>query len=287
MSNPGKDIDFSITGNLPQPTTSGLSPRLQDEFWTLSGFLDICSAAQPMLKDAKYKTEAENKVFHRFSYQNWSLGAVVGVGCFAGLNGISYLYRRRAAIFPVNGLRTPSRAPSQSFSPSARNKQKSSSSIAAIEGRAYPPIHPTTTNPFQQVSPATSPIKNDPQLSVGDDIMTQLEMMVFGAISIFITTSIANFSWDQERFFLDVSTLPLQPGRSSFCHVICPQVISYEDSLPKRLPNGSNLDDIKLAPEVYQLDYMFRLVHNCRSREALQEKSQSEEPVEIPEHTMS
>jgi len=207
-------------------------------------------------KSNKLLTEKEVAVFNRYTYHNWSAGITAGLLTFGILNGVSYLRMRRRTGYK---LPPPPR-------PSYKDLDRG--------GKAK------KTKPILQQEEAEP-------MAVSDDTMSQLQFMVYGAISLFIMTFTASRKADQPRFFRDLSTLPLQPGKSILCNQMCPESIQKLQSLQistEPLPKGNRAADLLKDPETEELERLVQLVHNCRQRmqyEADHRSSDEEGPINV------
>ena len=203
-------------------------------------------------------TKTERSVFNRYSYHNWSAGITAGLLTFGVLNGITYLRTRRRTNFK---LPPPPRPSYKDLDGGSKAKK---------------------TKPILQQQEAPS----EP-MAVSDDTMSQLQFMVYGAISLFVMTFTAANKADQPRYFRDLSTLPLQPGRSVLCQQMCPEIIQKMKVLRQSrepLPKGNVAADLLKDPETEELERLVQLVHNCRQRmqyEADHKTLDEEGPIDV------
>jgi hypothetical protein len=63
------------------------------------------------------------------------------------------------------------------------------------------------------------------KLSLGQGVMLQLQFMCTGAMALVVMTFTANLTADQPKFYRELAALPLQAGKSPYCHAMCPDVV--------------------------------------------------------------
>jgi hypothetical protein len=161
----------------------------------------------------------------------------------------------------------------------------------------------TRTMIAQEKSFVEHPSSSSPSNAAPDDAMTQVQFIIVGALSLVLGSAVAAAFADQTLFFRRLSTVPLLPGKSFYCHRMCPDVIlqkqqllannSWESLLrsaaqqkqqsqPQNDGNtnmqpssGSSISyfsseypiaDLINDPETEELESMMHLIHNCERR---------------------
>jgi hypothetical protein len=112
----------------------------------------------------------------------------------------------------------------------------------------------------------TAPIK---QRSLTDEIVTEVQMITFGAIAAVTTVVTASLSSDYRRLFRELAVVPLQPGKSYLCAHMCPQLIQQAKSLT---PEQKKVWD---DPETEELESIRKMVYNCEQRMLFEQDQRS------------
>jgi hypothetical protein len=132
-----------------------------------------------------------------------------------------------------------------------------------------------------------------------DDIMPQIQIMVFGGMAIVATILTSWATIDKKQYYHELAKLPLAPGKSYLCHAACPEVVEKyysNQSMTSRMtttttstttsaaaardgtkrPDGGGADQAQVAtidaatilkdPMTEEAEAMARLVVNCQQR---------------------
>lgn len=172
-------------------------------------------------KAASGLTKAEEPVFRKHTYYNWTYGMVAGVGITALLVGVS---RWRG-----------------------RSKWRLPSATISEDAILQKTVTPNTT-------------RTRKQRSLTDEIVTEVQMITFGAIATVTTVVTASLCSDYRRLFRELAVLPLLPGKSYLCAHMCPQLIQQAE----RLSPEQQL--IWNDPETEELENVRKMVWNCEQR---------------------
>jgi hypothetical protein len=133
-----------------------------------------------------------------------------------------------------------------------------------------------------------------------NDAIVTVQLYVTAALSLFVSVMTWQYYFDWDQLHEDVSKLPLQSGTSTYCHVVCPELIQRQQQLTQNnlyipitttvatgtstspmqtnndTPNTKDAAMVKIVqlstqelwndPVSENLQRMVQLVHNCQQR---------------------
>lgn len=223
--------------------------RRKEEFTLGKLFVDTVMATGRNI-DSKQQskatglTKAEEPIFRKHTYYSWGYGMMAGVSVVAVLLGATR-WRSRSKL----------RLPSSTLSEDAVLTRKTNT--------------PTTIITKQR--------------SLTDEIVTEVQMITFGAIATVTTVVTASIFSDYRRLFRELAALPLQPGKSYLCAHMCPLLTQQAAHLT---PEQQILWD---DPETEELENIRKMVLNCEQRILFEQKQRArlnlneEHVVDVPE----
>jgi hypothetical protein len=244
-----------------------------------------------VLKDL---TEKERAIFNRPSYYGWTEGSIAGGLTFVVLFGGFRLAAMRSGRTSAHMNRQPQQV-RKNYSdldlPNAKSRRGNGNK--GDSRRSDGSTSQQRQQQHQQQQQNQEPPKED--MSVGEDVMMQLQFMCTGAMALAVMSFTANMFADLPKFYRELSALPLQAGPSPLCHVLCPDLIeqmermrsnqvlsSDNDRRLRRQSNGLENSDKNAAevsfepsellqdPNTEELESMVRMVQNCQQRASLE-----------------
>jgi hypothetical protein len=306
-------------------------PRRNAEMKIVWKFLDtVLSHGQQMLTAKRYErltnegsasgghgatvlkdlTEKERAIFNRPSYYGWTEGSIAGGLTFVVLFGGLRLAAMRSGRTAAHMNRQPQQV-RKTYSdldlPNAKSRRGNGN-----KGDSRRSDGSTSQQRQQQQQQQNQePPKED--MSVGEDVMLQLQFMCTGAMALAVMSFTANMFADLPKFYRELSALPLQAGPSHMCHAMCPdliqqmermrsnQIVSSDinDKRSRLQSNGLENSDKNAAevvsfeasellqdPNTEELESMVRMVLNCQQRAALEQALRHAQGIEDPNQVM-
>lgn len=174
-------------------------------------------------------TAAEKKILHVGNYRNHTLGLIAGGLTMAGLFGIAR-FRSSGSLrsIPVGRLKAD-----------------------AVRTRTYRNIDGPSSK-----GTATDSSSIQPGNVESADVVGTLQNMVFGAVSLIVTIVATNATFDRNAYSQGISSIPLQPGRSLFCHRACPDLLKrYQELNKQTLAYGNRPADLLKNPGKPNLEF--------------------------------
>jgi hypothetical protein len=258
-------------------------------------------------------TDTERAIFNRPSYYGWTEASIAGGLTFCVLFGGLRLAALRSG--RINAYIQPP-------SPSVRKNYsdldlptKSSSHSARRSGnkgdnsRRGPDSSTSQQRQQRRQQQQQESQPSEGKLSVGEDVMMQLQFMCTGAMALAVMSFTANLFADLPKFYRELSALPLQPGRSPLCHSMCPDLMQQMEQLRtvQKIQNNKIIDrqltgepnsldsvdndnvdsdnatteqvllsfetsELLQDPMTSELESMVRMVQNCQQRVALEQQ---------------
>lgn len=246
-------------------------------------------------------TETERAIFNRPSYYGWTEGSIAGgltfVVLFGGLRLAALRSARTTAhmnIQPPVVRRNYSDLDLPNAKGTARRGNKGDSRRS--DGSTSQQRQQQHQQQNQEPPPAA--------LSVGEDVMLQLQFMCTGAMALAVMSFAANLFADLPKFYRELSALPLQAGPSPFCHAMCPDLIQQMQQMRTKQINNSNTQSNSLDsdnsdtdqhfepsellkdPMTEELESMMKMVQNCQQRAALEQQLRETQGIEDSNQVM-
>jgi hypothetical protein len=243
-------------------------------------------------------TETERAIFNRPSYYGWTEGSIAGgltfVILFGGLRLAALRSGRTAAHIQPPVVR---RNYSDLDLPNAKGASRRGN------GKGDSRRSDGSTSQQRQQQHQQQQQQPPPEaLSVGEDVMIQLQFMCTGAMALAVMSFAANLFADLPKFYRELSALPLQAGPSPLCHRMCPDLIQQMQLMRTKKMNSSNktqstgksnsLDsDLETSellqdPITEELESMVMMVQNCQQRAALEQALRQTRGIEDSNQVM-
>jgi hypothetical protein len=246
-------------------------------------------------------TDTERAIFNRPAYYGWTEGSIAGgltfVVLFGGLRLAALRSGRTTAhIHPSSVRRNYSDLdlPTSNKTSARRGKGDSRRSDGSSSQQRQ--------QQHQQQQQQQQQQHQQEGLTVGEDVMMQLQFMCTGAMALAVMSFTANLFADLPKFYRELSALPLQAGPSPFCHAMCPDLVQQMQQLrTKKINNNDNngLDSDYNATEVsfepgellqdpitQELESMVHMVQNCQQRAALEQALRQTQGIEDSNQVM-
>jgi hypothetical protein len=177
-----------------------------------------------VLKDL---TETERAIFNRPSYYGWTEGSIAGGVTFVVLFGGLRLAAMRSGRTTAHMNRQPRHVRKNYSDLDLPNAKGNSSSRRGNGNKGDSRRSDGSTSQQRQQQHQQQQNQEPPteDMSVGEDVMLQLQFMCTGAMALAVMSFAANMFADLPKFYRELSALPLQAGPSPLCHVMCPDLI--------------------------------------------------------------
>jgi hypothetical protein len=261
-----------------------------------------------VLKDL---TEKERAIFNRPSYYGWTEGSIAGGVTFVVLFGGLRLAAMRSGRASAHMNRQPQQVRKNYSDLDLPNAKGNSSRRGNGNKGDSRRSDGSTSQQRQQQHQQQNQEAPKEDMSVGEDVMMQLQFMCTGAMALAVMSFAANMFADLPKFYRELSALPLQAGPSPLCHAMCPDLIeqmermrtnqirsSDNDKRSRRKSNGVERDDkateevsfepseLLQDPVAEELESMVRMVQNCQQRAALERALRHAQGIEDSNQVM-
>jgi hypothetical protein len=266
-----------------------------------------------VLKDL---TEKERAIFNRPSYYGWTEGSIAGGVTFVVLFGGLRLAAMRSGRTAAKMNRQPPQVRKNYSDLDLPNAKGNSSSRRGNGNKGDSRRSDGSTSQQRQQQHQQQQNQEAPteDMSVGEDVMLQLQFMCTGAMALAVMSFAANMFADLPKFYRELSALPLQAGPSPLCHAMCPdliqqmermrtnQMVNDSSTRPRRQSSsGSNSDsddntseaelqlkssELVQDPNTEELESMVRMVQNCQQRAALEQSLRHAQGIEDSNQVM-
>ena len=196
----------------------------------------------------------EQDVFSRYTYYGFKYGIPAGFATFAVLYGGLRYAAYRSFLKEINLPNTPdfhARVAArrnqyhlldrpQNFNVSKNSSSKFDTKIAS-ETAALPTASSTVFSPIVSL---TSRNSNSLTFAIfPNDVYVTVQAYITMAIGLFVSVMTWHQMFDWPRLHKDVSELPLQPGSSILCHVLCKNLINHRKNI---LENGLSIPSLSV-----------------------------------------
>jgi hypothetical protein len=248
-------------------------------------------------------------------YNNYTAGAVAAAGTVGVLYG---LLQWRAGRFssshvPLRQVSMHTSHVKQHYAqldrPSAIRAPPSKSNPNRVS--PTPPSFTSNTTP-SDVTSMTNSLSPRAHLALWrsrpdlqDEIFQQVQWIALTGIGLMVCAYVSSKYTRDDEYTLQLSTLPLQPGRSLWCHQVCPSVLYLHELLMKQQQQSkqnsttdsdntfmtndtgdtatttassssssspsstANVPDLLQHPHNVNLHHMMKFVYNCRQRQTM------------------
>jgi hypothetical protein len=256
-------------------------------------------------------TDTERAIFNRPSYYGWTEASIAGGVTFCVLFGGLRLAALRSGKINAH-IKPPPASVRKNYSDlDLPTKSPNSARRGNKGGDNSTTSHQQRQQRQQQQRQQQQEHEKPPEgkMSVKEDVMMQLQFMCTGAMALAVMSFTANLFADLPKFYRELSTLPLQAGKSPLCHSMCPDLMQQMQQLRTKKQssgesnslNSGNADnattevvsfetsELLQDPMAQELESMIRMVQNCEQRVALEQQlrnardiTEANEIVEIP-----